>query len=145
MKSMPATWSPRFASPERCEKDKAMQMKLKTGLLVLALAAGADASAAGTQPAPRTIRVDIHGFQFVPARVDAHVGDTIEWTNKDFAPHTASDAGGKWTTAALNIGAIGRVVVKIPGTFAYRCNFHPRMRGVIVVTGNVVQAPRSGR
>jgi plastocyanin len=145
MKSMPATWSPRFASPERCEKDKAMQMKLKTGLLVLALAAGADASAAGTQPAPRTIRVDIHGFQFVPARVDAHVGDTIEWTNRDFAPHTASDAAGKWTTATLNNGATGRTVVRTAGTFTYRCNFHQHMNGTIVVTGTVVPAPTSGR
>jgi plastocyanin len=144
---MPATWSLRFASPERHEKDKAMITKIKTGLLVLvlALAVGAGASAAGAQPAPRTIHVDIHGFQFVPARVDAHVGDAIEWTNTDFAPHTASDAGGKWTTAPLSNGAIGRVVVNTPGTFAYRCNFHPQMKGTIVVTGNVVQAPKSGR
>jgi plastocyanin len=139
---MPATWLLRFASPERHEKDKAMITKIKTGLLVLALAVEAGASAAGAQPAPRTIHVDIHGFQFVPAHVDAHVGDTIEWTNKDFAPHTAGDAGGKWTTAPLNNGAIDRVVVKTPGTFAYRCNFHPHMKGTIVVTGNVAQSPK---
>jgi len=117
----------------------------KTGLLVLALALGADASAAGAQPAPRTIRVDIQDFQFVPARVDAHVGDTIEWTNRDFAPHTASDAAGKWTTATLNNGATGRTVVRTAGTFTYRCNFHQQMKGTIVVTGNVVQAPKPGR
>lgn len=142
---MPTTWSLRFASPERHEKDAAMITKIKTGLLVLALAVGAGASAAGAQPAPRTIQVDIHGFQFVPARVDAHVGDTIEWTNRDFAPHTASDAGDKWTTAPLNNGAIGRMVVKTPGTFVYRCNFHPQMKGTIVVTGNIVQSPKLGR
>lgn len=115
---------------------------IKTGLLVLALAVGAIASTAGAQPAPRTIHVDIHAFQFVPARVDALVGDTIEWTNKDFAPHTASDTGGKWTTAPLDNGAIDRVVVKTPGTFAYRCNFHPQMKGTIVVTGNAAQSPK---
>jgi plastocyanin len=141
---MPATWSLRFASPERHEKDKAMITKIKTGLLVLALAVRAGTSAAGAQPAPRTIHVDIHGFQFVPVRVDAQVGDTIEWTNKDFAPHTASDAGGEWTTASLNNGAIGRVVVKTPGTFVYRCNFHPQMTGTIVVTGNIAQSPKPG-
>jgi plastocyanin len=122
-----------------------MMTKFKTGLLVLALAAGADASAAGDQPAPRTIRIDIHGFQFEPARVDAHVGDTIEWTNRDFAPHTASDVGGKWTTATLNNGATGRILVGTPGTFAYRCNFHQQMKGTIVVTGNVDQSPKPGR
>jgi len=122
-----------------------MITKLKTGLLVLALVAGADASAADDQPAPRTIRVDIHGFQFEPARVDARVGDTIEWTNRDFAPHTASDAGSNWTTATLNNGATGRILVGTTGTFAYRCNFHQQMKGTIVVTGNVDQSPKPGR
>ena len=122
-----------------------MVTTFKIGLLVLALAVGADAPAAGAQPAHRTIHVEIHGFQFVPARVDAHVGDTIEWTNKDFAPHTASDTGGKWTTATLDNGATGRMVVRTAGTFTYRCNFHEQMKGTIVVIGNVVQAPKSGR
>jgi len=142
---MPATWSLRFANPERYEKGAAMITKIKIGLLVLALAVGAGVSAAGARPAPRTIHVDIHRFQFVPARVDAHVGDTIEWTNRDFAPHIASDAGDKWTTAPLNNAAIGRRVVKTPVTFAYRCNFHPQMKGTIVATGNIVQSPKLGR
>ncbi|BAV50909.1 Copper-binding protein, plastocyanin/azurin family [Mesorhizobium loti] len=120
-----------------------MTMKIPTGLLVLALAFGVDTPGASAQPAPRTIRVDIHGFQFVPARVDANVGDTIEWTNRDFAPHTATDAGGKWTTATLGNGATGRTVVTTAGTFTYRCNFHQHMTGTIVVTGSVVQAPKS--
>lgn len=122
-----------------------MLMTFRSGLLVLALAAGADAPVAGTQRAPRTIRVDIRGFQFVPARVVAHVGDTIEWTNRDFAPHTASGADGKWTTPALNDRATGRTVVRTAGTFTYRCNFHRQMKGTIVVTRQVVQAQHSGR
>jgi len=122
-----------------------MMTQIKTGLLVLTLAVGAIASAAGAQPAPRTIHVDIHGFQFGPTRVEAHVGDTSEWTNKDFAPHTASDAAGEWTTASLNNGATGRTVVKTAGTFTYRCNFHPQMKGVIVVTANGAQSPKPRR
>jgi plastocyanin len=137
---MPATWSPSFASSERHEKDKAIMTNIRTGLLMLALAVGAGASAAGAQPAPRTIHVDIHGFQFAPARVEALVGDTIEWTNNDFAPHTASDAGGKWSTTPLNKGAVGRLVVRTPGVFVYRCKFHPQMEGTIVVTGNAAQS-----
>ena len=144
---MPATWSLRFANLERHEKDKAMTMTIKTGLLVLVLtlAVGAGASAAGAQPAPKTIHVDIQGFQFVPARIDAQVGDTIEWANQDFAPHTASDAGGKWTTSSLVNGAIGRVVVETPGTFVYLCDFHPQMKGTIVVTGPVDPSAKPGR
>ena len=120
-----------------------MTTKIRIGLLVLALAVGARASAAGAEQAPRTIHVDMHGFQFVPARVDAHVGDTIEWTNQDFAPHSASDAGGKWTTAPLNNGATGRVVVMTAVTFAYRCIFHPMMKCTIAVSGDVARAPKT--
>lgn len=119
-----------------------MTKSIKAGLLVLALVAGAAAPAAAAPPELRTIHIDIHGFQFVPARVEAHVGDTIEWTNTDFAPHTASDTSGKWTTATLGKGAVGRMVVKAPGTLAYQCKFHPQMQGVIVVTGRVAPAHR---
>lgn len=120
-------------------------MKTTTGLLVLALMVGASAPAAGATSMPRTIHVEIQGFQFVPARVEAHVGDTIEWVNKDFAPHTASDAGNKWTTATLKKDDVGRTVVKVPGTIAYKCKFHPQMQGVIVVTGEVAASSKPGR
>ena len=119
-----------------------MTFKINMGLLALVLVAGADASATGAQAAPRTIQVAIEGFKFSPARIDAQVGDTIEWTNKDFAPHTATEVGGKWTTLTLKKGDVGRIVVKAPGTYAYRCNFHAQMNATIVVAG---PAPASSK
>ena len=40
--------------------------------------------------AAETLKVTIKGFKFMPAEVTADVGDTIEWTNQDAMPHTAT-------------------------------------------------------
>jgi plastocyanin len=82
----------------------------------------------------KTIRVEVHNFAFVPARVEAHVGDTIEWINKDFAPHTATAVDGKWTTPTLKKEAVGHLTVRTVGTFNYVCKFHPQMKATVVVT-----------
>jgi plastocyanin len=118
-----------------------MHSLINSGLLVLALVAGGISPAAGAGHTPQTIHVDIRGFQFVPAHVDAQVGDTIEWTNRDFAPHSATDTQGKWQTPTLKNGASGHLVVKSVGTFAYKCQFHPQMRGTIIVAASA--APKT--
>ena len=107
----------------------------RSSLLALALAAGALAPVASARPAPaQSIAVDIKGFAFAPTRVEVHVGDTVEWTNRDFAPHTATSATGVWSTPELKAGATGRFVAKVPGVYAYICKFHPQMKAVLVVT-----------
>ena len=98
--------------------------------LVLAVAVGAFAPPLHAE----TVAVAITGFAFVPATVNAAVGDTIEWTNLDFAPHTASKPGGAWTTGPIKNGGVGRFVVTEPGVFGYICQYHPAMKGQIVVT-----------
>jgi plastocyanin len=123
-----------------------MNIILKSGLLAGLFATGVCASVASpATPAPKTIHIDIRNFAFVPARVEAQVGDTIEWTNKDFAPHTATDAGGKWTTATLARDATARIVVKAAGSFAYACKFHPQMKALIVVSGSVSTHTKTGK
>ena len=54
-----------------------------------------------------TIRIEVQSLAFNPAQVTAHVGDTIEWNNTDFIPHTVE----------------------------YFCRFHPNMTGSIAVEG----------
>jgi plastocyanin len=123
-----------------------MNIFLKSGLLAGLLATGAYASVASPAPArPKTIHIDIHNFAFVPARVEAQVGDVIEWTNKDFAPHTATDAGGKWTTPTLARDATARIIVRTAGTIAYACKFHPQMKASIVVTGTAAKSTKAGK
>jgi plastocyanin len=103
-------------------------------LLGLALAAEADAPPLAAQTAAtKSYQIDIQGFAFVPASVEIHPGDIVEWTNRDLAPHTATDDASHWDTGSLKSAAKGRFVAAAAGTFAYHCAFHPHMKGTIVV------------
>src|SRR5271165_4360737 len=117
---------------------------LKRTILALAVAVGAWAPPLPAQThVPETHRIDIQDFAFVPTRIEVHVGDIVEWTNRDFAPHTATADNGAWDTGAIKNEATGRFVATTPGTLAYHCAFHPRMQGVItVVAGTAVQSSR---
>ena len=94
------------------------------------LAALALALAAVPAPAA-TIQVTIDKLAFSPATVEAKVGYTIEWVNKDVVAHTATVKGGWEVTippkksASLSLKAVGAV--------DYFCRFHPNMKGRLVV------------
>ena len=79
-----------------------------------------------------TIQVTIDKLEFAPAEVNAKVGDTIEWVNKDELVHTATATNNDW---AVNIAAhqSGSVVLKKPGAVDYFCKFHPNMKGRVVI------------
>ncbi len=98
--------------------------------LALVLAA---AGCAGAGPAPRTRAVEVRGFRFVPARVEASVGDTVVWSNRDVVPHTATEAAGAWDSGSIPAGGEGRVVVRRSGRQGYVCAFHPGMKAELVV------------
>ena len=79
-----------------------------------------------------TIQVTIDKLEFAPAEVNAKVGDTIEWVNKDALAHTATATNNDWN---VNIAPhqAGRVVLEKPGVVDYFCKFHPNMKGRVVV------------
>jgi len=79
-----------------------------------------------------TIQATIDKLEFAPAEVNAKVGDTIEWVNKDALAHTATATNNDW---AVNIAPrqSGSVVLKKPGAVDYFCKFHPNMKGRVVV------------
>lgn len=77
--------------------------------------------------------VHIKGFAFAPARIEVHVGDVVEFTNDDFAPHTATADTAKWKTGTIKNAASDRVTFATAGSFSYHCAFHPQMKATIVV------------
>jgi plastocyanin len=88
---------------------------------------------AGAAEGVVTHRVVIEKFAFRPSTLRIRAGDTVIFVNRDLAPHTATGVGGTWATKTLARGASARVVFAMPGRTAYFCNFHPGMKGVIVV------------
>ena len=85
---------------------------------------------------PREHTVEITNFVFEPAMIDARVGDTITWVNRDFVPHTATAEGGSWDTGSINKGESKSLVVTADMVSDYICRFHPTMKGSVDVTSD---------
>ncbi|PZV33391.1 cupredoxin domain-containing protein [Mesorhizobium kowhaii] len=86
----------------------------------------------GTVPAQaETIQVTIDKLVFSPATVEAKVGDTIEWVNKDAFAHTATVKGG-WEVMIPPKKSASLTLQKAE-TVDYFCRFHPNMKGRLVV------------
>jgi plastocyanin len=80
-----------------------------------------------------TIQVTIDKLVFSPTEVNAKVGDTIEWINKDALAHTATATNGDWNVIIAPKQS-GRVVLKKSGAADYFCKYHPNMKGRVVAT-----------
>ena len=78
-----------------------------------------------------TIEVTIDKLVFSPAIIQAKVGDTIEWTNKDVIAHTATVKGG-WDVM-IPAKSKGKVTLKAAAAVDYFCRFHPNMKGHVEV------------
>ena len=106
--------------------------------ITILLAAGclAGCGGSGSPPAaipPASLKVDIHSFEFNPPAVHVKRGGKITWTNSDAAAHTATADDRSFDTQTVDHSQSRTVVFKTAGTLAYHCDFHPFMKGTVVV------------
>jgi plastocyanin len=92
------------------------------------------AADAGADAATESLAVEIKDFAFNPAEITVPVGGSVTWTNEDTAPHTATGLDRE----ALQSGAIASgqsftQTFDAAGTIEYFCEFHPNMKGSIIV------------
>ena len=107
-----------------------------TSLSLLLAACGnasEEASAPKEKAEPITHQVEIRKFLFGPETITIKAGDSVEWTNKDLAPHTATDESVAWDTSLLEKNDAKAIVFTVPGEFDYICAYHPEMRGKVIV------------
>lgn len=78
-----------------------------------------------------TIHVLINRLAYEPAQINAKVGDTVEWENKDVVAHTAT-VRGDWDVE-VPAKKTASVVLKKPGDVEYYCRFHPNMTARIAI------------
>jgi plastocyanin len=91
------------------------------------------ALAMGVLPAQaETIQVTIDKLVFSPATVEAKVGDTIMWVNKDVFAHTAT-VNGDWDVMILPKKSASLTLKRVESV-DYSCRFHPNMKGHLTVT-----------
>ena len=101
------------------------QLCLGAGMVVVVSAVPASSAPAA--------RVDIRAFSFEPEQVTIRAGESIEWINHDFAPHTATDDEGGWDTGELGKSQTAIQRFDTPGTYPYFCAYHPHMRAEVTV------------
>lgn len=78
--------------------------------------------------------VDIENFSFIPSELKIREGETVVWTNRDFAAHTIiSDSGNELSSATLTKGKVSSHIFSSTGTFEYHCGIHPSMKAKIIV------------
>jgi plastocyanin len=93
--------------------------------LALGLAAASTASS--------EVGVAIVSRAYQPPALTIEAGQTVTWTNRGFTPHTVTALGGEFDSGRLNVGESFKVTFSTPGTFAYKCEIHPSMRGTVTV------------
>lgn len=81
-----------------------------------------------------TVLITVNGNTLVPSRVNARVGDTVEWKNVGAAP--ARIVGDEISSPQLEPGQAYRVVLAKAGTVQYRNVANSESR-----TGTLVVAP----
>jgi plastocyanin len=86
-----------------------------------------------TTPAAGGTAVSISDFKFMPPRITVPAGTKLEFSNDDTAAHTATANDRSFDTGSIRKGKKATVTLKKAGTFAYICDFHPYMKGTVVV------------
>ena len=89
--------------------------------------------AASGDAAPARAKVRIAGFEYLPPEVTVRAGGRVVFTDEDTTNHTVTFArAGASDIRNIRAGQRKTVRVSERGRFAYVCEFHPTMRGVIV-------------
>jgi plastocyanin len=88
---------------------------------------------AATSTASSEVGVTIVSRAYQPPALTIEAGQTVTWTNRGFTPHTVTAVGGEFDSGRLNVGESFKVTFSTPGTFAYKCEIHPSMRGTVTV------------
>ncbi len=88
-------------------------------------------------PAPATAgaaaaEVQIADFGFAPDTLAVPVGTVVTWRNTG-VQHTTTSVDKVWDSGSLATGATFSFTFAKPGSYEYRCTFHPAMKGAIEV------------
>lgn len=107
--------------------------RIRSPLEMLALVLCVLVFAASPEPAgAETLHIAISDMAFGNSPVAAHVGDVIEWSNRDFVAHTATARDGSFDVV-IPPGETGRTALRHAGQTPFYCRYHPTMTGVIDV------------
>lgn len=85
---------------------------------------------------PKNHVVRIQGFEFHPKTLHLRGIDTVTWINDDIVPHIATAVNHNWTTGQILTSSQVITHASDGGTQEYYCEYHPEMRGKLVIKSN---------
>ena len=77
--------------------------------------------------------VAIAEFAFSPTLVQVDAGTAVTWDNVDPTAHTVTALKGEFDSGTMESGDSFKHTFTKPGTYQYRCNIHPTMKGTVKV------------
>ena len=83
-----------------------------------------------------SVTVRIKGMSFEPARITVTPGTTVTWIQEDGYPHTVTGSSGELASDTMMSGQRFTHTFDEAGSYDYACNFHPMMKGQVVVDDN---------
>lgn len=92
-----------------------------------------EAPAGSASPQGEDAAVGITDFAFDPSRIEVQSGTKVTWSNGDPAPHTVTSLSEEFDSDMLDEGESFSFTFEEPGTYDYRCNVHPDMKGTVKV------------
>jgi plastocyanin len=104
-------------------------------VMLVAILAGKQTIKAAVPAAPPTVgaEVKIDNFTFTPPTLTVTAGTEVTWTNRDDIPHTVVTEDKTVKSKVLDTDDKFTYTFTKPGTYAYFCSLHPKMKGTIVV------------
>jgi len=97
------------------------------GTTLLTGACGEDSNA--------SVRISMHDLQFDPRDATVQVGQSVEWTNDEDAPHKLAAADGvNLRSSTLGPDDTFTFTPNEVGTISYVCTLHPGMTATLRVT-----------
>jgi plastocyanin len=92
----------------------------------------ADHSTVADSDASAVVHVVMRNMKFSPGSIEIKPGQTVEWTNEDITPHTATSVP-LFDSASIDPDKSWRHTFTEPGNFPYTCTFHPDMKAIVTV------------
>ena len=77
--------------------------------------------------------IHMHGFAFIPKTLTIAAGTSVTVINDDDEAHTLSAVDKSFDSAGLDAHESWSHVFTTVGSFAYLCELHPYMKGLIIV------------
>jgi plastocyanin len=101
---------------------------------VITLTVTSDDSGNNGAAATQGSAVIIKNFAFAPTPLRVKAGTIVTVANQDQTAHTLTAGDGAFDTGSIDGGAHTTITVGQPGKYAYHCEIHPFMTGVIEAT-----------